>query len=144
MAICHQLMYTGHLLHEGLRSRLCPEGIHRGQGRILAILARRGTLSQKEIADSFHRRGPTVTHMIQRLEEQGMVQRVSDPSDARARKVSLTPAGQKAAKLVEDTWTELEGRLASVLSPKQAEQLAELMELVIKALAETPAEDVKE
>ena len=138
MAICHQLMYAGHLLHGRLRQRLCGEGVHRGQGRILTILAARGTLSQTEIADNFHRRGATVTHMIQRLEEQGLVKRVADPADARARQVSLTPAGHKAAQLVEQTWNEIEAQLSYILSPRQAKQLANLLGLVIAELAGKP------
>jgi DNA-binding MarR family transcriptional regulator len=140
MPICQQLMYAGHLLHGRLREKLCPEGIHRGQGRILSILAQRGTLSQTEIAECFHRRGATVTHMIQRLEEQGLVERVPDPSDARARRVSLTPAGREVAGLVQETWDDLERRLAAVLSPEQAVQLAGLLGLVIDDLAAQPAE----
>jgi len=139
MAICHQLMYAGHLLHGRLRQRLRPEGVHRGQGRILAILASRGTLSQTEIADSFHRRGATVTHMIQHLEEQGFVKRVPDPDDARARQVSLTPTGRRASRLVEQTWNTLEKQLAAALSAEQAEQLADLLALVIAELTGKPA-----
>lgn len=144
MPICHQLMYAGHLLHHRLRERLRPEGIHRGQGRILSILAQRGTLSQTEIAESFHRRGATVTHMIQKLEEQGLVERVADPADGRARQVSLTPAGQKAARIVQETWDELEARLSAILSPEQAEELASLLDLVIDELAARPADVAEE
>ena len=139
MPICHQLMYAGHLLHGRLRQRLYSEGVHRGQGRILTILAARGTLSQTEIADSFHRRGATVTHMIQRLEEQGLIKRIADPADARARQVSLTPAGREAASLVEQTWDELEKRIAAVMSPAQRWQLAELLGLVIAELTDEPS-----
>jgi len=133
-------MYAGHLLHHRLRERLCPEGIHRGQGRILSILAHRGTLSQTEIADSFHRRGATVTHMIQKLEEQELVERVADPADGRARQVSLTPAGRKAAKLVQETLDKLEAQLSAILSSEQAEELANLLGLVIDELAARPTE----
>lgn len=143
MPICHQLMYAGHLLHHQLRERLCPEGIHRGQGRILSILAQRGTLSQTEIGESFHRRGATVTHMIQKLEEQGLIGRVADPADGRARRVSLTPAGRRAAQLVQETWDELEARLSAIMSSKQAEEIASLLDLVIDELTAKPAEVAK-
>jgi len=139
MQISHQLMYAGHLLHGRLRRQLGPNGVHRGQGRILAILASRGTLSQTEIADSFHRRGATITQMIRRLEEQGLINRIADPEDARARQVSLTAAGRRAAQLVERTWNEIEERISSALSENQCKQLAHLLHLVLTELAGEPA-----
>ena len=60
--------------------------------------------------------------------------RTSENADGRARQVSLTPAGQKAAKLVQETWDGLEGRLSAVLSPEQVEELAGLLGLVIEEL----------
>ena len=84
-------------------------------------------------------RGATVTHMIQSLEEQGMVQRVPDPADARARRVSLTPAGREAAAIVQQTWDELERRMSAVLTGPQARRLADLLAMVIDELAAQPA-----
>ena len=130
MSLAHKFMHTAHLMRNRLGRRLQKIGLHHGQGRILMILIERGPLSQTEIADCCHRRGATVTHMIQRLEEQGRVDRVADPADARARKVSLTPAGRKAASLVKQTWNEMEKTLAAALSARQAKQLADLLDQI--------------
>ena len=56
--------------------------------------------------------------------------RVADPADARARKVSLTPAGRKAASLVKQTWNEMEKTLAAALSDRQAKQIADLLDQI--------------
>ena len=115
MSLARTLMHTVHLMRNRLGRRLHEIGLHHGQGRILMILTERGPLSQTEIADCCHRRGPTVTHMIQRLEEQGLIARVADPADARARKVSLTSAGRKASALVKKTWDEMEKNALAVV-----------------------------
>ena len=130
VSLARTLMHTVHLMRNRLGRRLHEIGLHHGQGRILMILTERGPLSQTEIADCCHRRGPTVTHMIQKLEEQGLVARVADPADARARKVSLTPAGRKAASLVKQTWNEMDNTLAAALSARQARQLAGLIDRI--------------
>jgi len=130
MSLAHKFMHTVHLMRNRLGRRLHKIGLHHGQGQILMILTERGPLSQTEIADCCHRCGATVTHMIQRLEEQGCVVRVADPADARARKVSLTPAGRKAASLVKQTWNEMEKTLAAALSSRQAKQLADILDQI--------------
>ena len=49
-----------------------------------------------EIAAAMQVEGPHVTRTVQRLQNKGLVERVVDSSDRRARHIAITPAGAKA------------------------------------------------
>ena len=71
-------------------------GIHRSQHRILMFLSRRGNepTSQKDIAN-FHEISPAaVAVSIKKLENEGLIKRVTDKNDNRANLIELTQKGQ--------------------------------------------------
>jgi DNA-binding MarR family transcriptional regulator len=57
-----------------------------------------GPLRIGEIAERQQVAGPHVTRTVTGLEQRGMVRRVTDPGDARARLVELTDTGRAAAE----------------------------------------------
>lgn len=64
--------------------------------QILGILQARGEpLRVGEIATEMRVEGPHVTRQVTNLERKGLVHRVVDPSDRRARLVELTPTGDE-------------------------------------------------
>jgi DNA-binding MarR family transcriptional regulator len=68
-------------------------GFTASQGALLATIERHGPLTPSELAQRERVQRPTVTRMLARLEEDGIVQRAADPTDGRSFLVSLTPAG---------------------------------------------------
>jgi DNA-binding MarR family transcriptional regulator len=68
-------------------------GFTASQGALLATIERHGPLTPSELAQRERVQRPTVTRMLARLEEDGIVQRAADPADGRSFLVSLTPAG---------------------------------------------------
>jgi DNA-binding MarR family transcriptional regulator len=64
----------------------------------LVVLRMAGTpLRIGELADRMQVVGPHVTRQVHGLERRGLVRRVADPTDQRARLVELTPKGSAAA-----------------------------------------------
>ncbi len=59
----------------------------------LATVEGRGPLTPSELAQIENVKRPTATRIVARLEEQGLVERTSDPSDRRSFLVGITPAG---------------------------------------------------
>jgi DNA-binding MarR family transcriptional regulator len=57
-----------------------------------------GPLRVGEIATRMQVAGPHVTRHVQGLERRGLVRRVGDPADQRARLIETTPAGADAAE----------------------------------------------
>jgi DNA-binding MarR family transcriptional regulator len=61
---------------------------------ILVTIGRDGPLTLGELAASEQVAPPTITKVIDRLEDAGFVDRIPDPTDKRVCRVALTPAGQ--------------------------------------------------
>jgi MarR family transcriptional regulator for hemolysin len=87
------LHFTAHLWRNALDRRLRPLGISRSNWRILAMLKLHGEMNQGQLAEALMVEGPTVVRFIDKLERDGHVERVMDPSDRRVRNIQLTPSG---------------------------------------------------
>jgi len=101
----------GFLIHDVSRLRrtvadkaLRPLGITRSQSWVLAFLHRHegSGMTQSELAKEMHVGKVTMGGLIDRLEEGGYVERRSDPTDRRARRIYMKPKG---ANLVEKMQT---------------------------------------
>jgi DNA-binding MarR family transcriptional regulator len=65
------------------------------QTTALATIDRHGPLTPSELALRERIQRPTVTRIVARLEEAGLVQRTRDTQDGRSSLVALTPAGRE-------------------------------------------------
>ena len=81
------------------------------QGRIAARIGRDGT-RLTDLAEQALVTKQTAGHLVDQLERAGYVERVPDPTDARARLVRMAPRGEKALSVarrveaeVESEWT---------------------------------------
>jgi DNA-binding MarR family transcriptional regulator len=97
----------------------------------LATVERHGPLTPSELADRERVRRPTVTRIVYRLEEAGLVVRASDPGDRRSSLITVTPAGRTllaAARTRKDAF--LSERLESLAPEDRAtlERAAALLE----------------
>jgi len=68
-----------------------------GMTILLILNAADDPLRVGEIANRMQVEGPHVTRQVQVLEKDGLVERVVDPADARARLIALTSRGQDVA-----------------------------------------------
>jgi DNA-binding MarR family transcriptional regulator len=59
----------------------------------LATIERHGPLTPSELAARERVQRPTVTRLVCRLEEEGLVTRAADPTDGRSALISITPVG---------------------------------------------------
>ena len=90
---------------------------------MLATIERHGPLTPSELAQRERVQRPTVTRMLARLEEDGIVQRAADPADGRSFLVSLTPHGRE---LLAEVRTRKDAYLAQRLSELGDEERAAL------------------
>ena len=63
------------------------------QARLLSSIEDQGAARISDLAAFDHCSQPTMTTQVRRLEDAGLVSRVTDPADARAVLISITPAG---------------------------------------------------
>ena len=78
-----------------LRLEATGDVITPGQYTVLAHL-RIKSQTLRELADQEHVQAPSMTRIVNALEEQGFVKRSPDPEDGRQVQVSITPAGEAA------------------------------------------------
>ena len=97
----------------------------------LATIELHGPLTPSELAVRERVQRPTVTRVVYRLEDAGLVTRAADPADGRSALVSITPAGRAllaAARTRKDAF--LSERLDSLPAEDRAtlERAAALLE----------------
>jgi DNA-binding MarR family transcriptional regulator len=63
------------------------------QARLLSTIEDQGAARISDLAAFDHCSQPTMTTQVRRLEDAGLVSRVTDPADARAVLISITPKG---------------------------------------------------
>jgi MarR family transcriptional regulator, transcriptional regulator for hemolysin len=73
-------------------------GISRAQWTVLMRLDRSEGLNQSELADLLDLQPISVTRLLDRLAESGLIERRPDPNDRRANRLYLTPAARPLLK----------------------------------------------
>ena len=125
-------------LHSYLRGEVAavfePFGLTGPSFAVIATLRRAGKpyqLSQRALMDALQLTGGTVSVRIDRLERDGIVERLSDPHDQRGVLVRLTEVGERLFDQVAPLHLANEDRLLSALSMQQRTQLAELLRILL-------------
>jgi MarR family transcriptional regulator, transcriptional regulator for hemolysin len=93
-----EISETAHALRKAFDRRACGLGVTRAQWKVLFRVERQPGLRQIELADKLDVEAITLSRIVDRLEEAGLVERVADPADRRAWRLHVTA---KAQPLVE-------------------------------------------
>lgn len=70
---------------------------------------------------------PSMSYLVEHLEEAGYLERLPDPTDGRARLVRLTPRGWRQVEDALDIIAAMEAELASALRPERMASLRRLL-----------------
>ncbi len=117
-----------------LAALLAPHGIHAGQDLLLLAIWEEPGLRQAALASRLGVEPPTVTRMLQRLERSGMVERRTDPHDARVLRVHPTPRSRLLEGTVRRAWAQLDEILVAELGEEAAARLRQLATAGVAAL----------
>ena len=127
----HYLLMAAHArLQRQLFSAVRGEGLTLGQPKVLDYLADHNGASQKEIAEGCHIEPASLTSLLNRMEEQQMIQRRMLNGNRRTLHVFLTPHGQQLLGIVQEAFAELEERALTGLSPQQREDFLRALQLI--------------
>jgi MarR family transcriptional regulator, organic hydroperoxide resistance regulator len=119
---------------QGLLAEL---GLHPGQEMVLMHLWRQDGQTQSQLAQRLGVAAPTVSKMLDRLEQNQILERRTSSQDSRVSHVYLTQKGQDLEPLVANVWQQLEQRTVGHLSPDEAAQFQHLLEKVLLGFGET-------
>ncbi|MAP18661.1 MAG: transcriptional regulator [Aurantimonas sp.] len=102
---------------------LADIGLHPGQDQLLDRLDPLAPVSVSALAEQLSVRPSTVSKMLDRLIEKGLVARSANSADARRTMVQLTPDGERVQATVRNVWQRLEIDLAQSLSQDELQVL---------------------
>lgn len=126
--LAHALRRLWHGVISEVRHSDACAGIPHQQFWVLGKLSH-GPMRMTELAEHLGTATASVTGMVDRLEERGLVERVRDESDRRVVHVAITDAGKQA---MSDTQDEFSRRFDAALKPLTAEERDEFARLLGK------------
>lgn len=102
-------------------------GFATGQLPVLVSLKHSQTLSQAELARIAQVEQPSMAQLLNRMERDGLVQRVADPADKRSRLVSLTADAGERMPQARAVMQSLSQQALAGFTPEEVAQLTQLM-----------------
>jgi MarR family transcriptional regulator for hemolysin len=96
-------------------------GMTRAQWAVLVRLDRHEGLKQSELAEILDLQPITLTRLIDRLCESGLIERRPDPNDRRAKRLFLTPAARPLVDRLDTLGRQLMAPVLDGLDPKTVE-----------------------
>lgn len=121
-------------LHRQSEARFAQHGVTADQFVLLATLARGHALTQRELARRMASDPSTVRAMLVLLEQRGLVERQTHPTDARARTVALTAEGKRSFRRLWKAGEPIRSAMLGALRPDEVETLIGLLMRVAEAL----------
>ena len=86
--------------------------------------------NQKDIAEAYGIKGPSVTSLIKTMEKNGFITRVKNKNDARSYDVFLTEKGEEVFHQVKKAFFEYDGEFSKKLSDEDKKEFLRLMKIV--------------
>jgi DNA-binding MarR family transcriptional regulator len=107
--------------------------VTQAEAHVLAHLHETGEARISELHARFGHRRSTLTSVLDRLEQRGLVQRRNDPDDRRSFIVAPTRAGRTTAAAVHRTLSAIEEEALGALSAAQRERVAGALDAVAES-----------
>ena len=105
----HYLLMSNHLgFQKKVMAILKPLGLSTGQPKVLDHLRYHNGASQKDIAHACHIEPASLTSILNRMEEKGLIERKMLNGNRRTFHIFMTESGKKNQKLVEETFEKIE------------------------------------
>ena len=104
-----------------------------GQQRALAVLSRRGSMPQRELLEEMGLARATLSELLTRLEEKGLIERTRSKADRRAIVISLTKKGKAAGEKVVSLESDIADEAFAPLSAAQKSEMKSMLETVLQS-----------
>ncbi|CAN5514583.1 MarR family transcriptional regulator [soil metagenome] len=107
-------------------------GLSVPEWRMLATLAGGRSMSLGRLAQISVTKQPTVSRLLDRMEQRAYVERVADEEDRRITRVRITPQGQQVVSTLIEQARKHEKKVLSALDMEQAQQLKATLQRIIE------------
>ncbi|MDT8716874.1 MarR family transcriptional regulator [Clostridium sp. 19966] len=128
-----------HRIHRRISNGAAEYGLTGVQGRILGFLGHNSDkrdIFQKDIEGELNIRRSSVTSVLQLMEKNGYIQRISVSKDARLKKIILTDKGREIDEMVYKRIVEFEEFLRAQLTDDEAKIFIELINRLSEKIAD--------
>ncbi len=105
-------------------------GVSPAEGHLLSYLRSYAPCPVSEMERVFGHKPSTLTSMLDRLAERGLLTRQINPSDRRSFNINLTPEGRKLAGKLRKTLEAFEQRVREQISEKQMDGFRAVMQAI--------------
>lgn len=120
-----------------IRNLLASAEITEQQWRVLRVLQEGGPMEPTRIAEDACLLLPSLTRILQKLEEKGLIRRARDDRDRRKQVVQIAPAGEEIIQANLEASVEIAEDLRNRMGPDRYDTLLDLL----NALEQVEAED---
>ena len=137
LGVVHCLIWSGRLAEDLLERTAVASGLRRrGDYEVLALLRRREPelLTPLQVAQQLQTSQSGMTGKLDRLEEQGFIQRSPDPEDRRAIRLGITDSGRV---LIDEAFTmslSVYQSMLSEFSPAEVKNCGAMLEKLLARL----------
>lgn len=131
---CQSLRQAARRVTAFYDAALAPLGLRVSQFSVLARLHRQGPRSIQALAAELVMDRTTLGRNIRPLERDGLLCAVADPSDRRARLLSITPRGVELVAAVQPAWAAAQAGLEARFGAEPAARLQSALQGVVTAL----------
>ena len=138
---------VGRLLRTYADQKARLHGMTRAQWAVLLRLERREGLKQSDLADDLDIQPITLTRLVDRLCDSGLIERRPDPTDRRAKRLYLTPAARPLLDRIATQVKELAETVLAGVDPAAVgvmlKQLGLARDNLKQAIADKAPQEVK-
>lgn len=135
--VAQRLVWSGRLAHRIMDRNAIAAGLgRRGDYEVLALLRRNEPtlLTPVEVAKKLLSSQSGMTGKLDRLEDQGLIQRLQDLEDRRAVRLRVTDIGRRVIDEAFSSSLRIYESMLAELSPAEGEKLATLLKKLLKRL----------
>lgn len=133
----HYLSMANHMMvQKKLMEQLKDTGLTLGQPKVLDYLKDHDGASQKEIAAGCIIEAGSLTSILNRMEEKGLIERKMLNGNRRTFHIFMTESGKKKQKLVEETFEKIEETALNNISEEDQKVFMEIFHRIYRNLAE--------
>ncbi|HYW80266.1 MAG TPA: MarR family transcriptional regulator [Thermoguttaceae bacterium] len=127
-------------MHRQADAILAPYGVTANQYVILALLAERDQVPQRDLVERAASDPNTIRPVLKTLERKGLVTRKQDPNDGRARCVGLSKKGRQVFEQHRRDSQPFRDRLTAALDPEDAGSFVQYLRQVQTAMTQRSGE----
>ena len=133
----HYLSMANHMMvQKKLMEQLKDTGLTLGKPKVLDYLKDHDGASQKEIAAGCLIEAGSLTSILNRMEEKGLIERKMLNGNRRTFHIFMTESGKKNQKLVEETFEKIEETALNNISEEEQKVFMEIFHRIYRNLAE--------